>query len=150
VPQSLANILLHIIFSTKDRARLIPAEATSDLYEYLAAISRAYACPAHEIGGTENHVHICCSLARTQTCARLIEEMKKGSSKWMKAGARLVAEFAWQNGYGAFSTGDGQLSAVKEYIRRQPAHHAAVSFEDELRELLRQHGITYDERYLWD
>jgi putative transposase len=133
VPQSLANILLHIVFSTKDRARLMPVEATSDLYEYLAAIARAYDCPAHEIGGTENHVHICCSLARTQTCARLVEEMKKGSSKWMKARTRPIVGFAWQNGCGAFSIGEGQVSAVKEYIRRRPAHHAAVSFEDELR-----------------
>jgi putative transposase len=149
VPQSLANILLHIVFSTKDRAPLIPAEAASGLYEYPAAISRAYACPAHEVGGTEDHVHICCSLARTQTCANLVEEIKKGSSKWMKARTRPVMGFAWQNGYGAFSIGESQLSAVKDYIRHQPEHHAAVSFEDELRELLRRHGITYDERYLW-
>jgi putative transposase len=147
VPQSLSNILLHIIFSTKGRVPLIPGEGSSELYRYLASVSAAQGCPAHKIGGTEDHVHICCSLARTQTCAKLLEELKTDSSKWMRT---RVEGFAWQNGYGAFSVSQDQLSAVKRYIERQREHHATVSFEEELRELLRRHRVTYDERYLWD
>jgi putative transposase len=147
MPQSLSNILLHIIFSTKNRVPLIPAEAALELYRYLASVSATHGCPAHKIGGTENHVHICCSLARTQTCAKLLEELKTDSSKWMKT---RVEGFAWQNGYGAFSISQDQLSAVKEHIERQREHHATVSFEEELRELLRRYCIPYDERYVWD
>jgi REP element-mobilizing transposase RayT len=85
VPQSLSNILIHIIFSTKNRAPLIPTETAPDLNRYVASISQGHGCPAHQIGGTQNHIHVCCSLARTQTCAKLVEEIKTGFSKWMKA-----------------------------------------------------------------
>ena len=150
MPQSLSNVLIHIVFSTKNRTPLIPAVIAPDLYRYLASISQAHGCPAHEIGGTENHVHICCSLARTQTCAKLVEEIKTGSSKWMKTKTPPAAGFAWQNGYGVFSIAEDQLSALKRYIESQPKYHAHISFEEELQELLRRYRITYDERYVWD
>jgi putative transposase len=150
VPQSLSSIMLHIIFSTKHRARLIPAEAAADLHRYLAAICHAQGCPARQVGGTEDHVHICCSLARTQTCAGLVQELRTGSSKWMKTRAAPLTEFAWQNGYGAFSIDGERLNAVKEYIANQPKHHAGIGFQDEFRELLRRYGVAFDERYVWD
>jgi len=150
MPQSLSNIILHIIFSTQYRAPMIPTEQAADLYRYLAAIARAHGCPAHRIGGTENHVHICCSLARTLTCAKLVEEIKTGSSKWMKLQLPQAAGFAWQHGYGAFSVGESQLETLKRYIENQPKHHARFSFEEELREMLRRYGVSYDERYIWD
>jgi len=137
-------------FSTKNRAPLIPTETSSDLYRYLAAIARAHDCPAHRIGGTENHVHICCSLSRTQSCAKLVEEIKTGSSKWMKTQVASAAGFAWQNGYGAFSVGESQLEALKQYIGNQSEHHARLSYQEEFRDLLMRYGITYDERCVWD
>lgn len=148
MPQSLSNVLIHIIFSTKDRAPLIPTESASGLYGYMASISRAHGCPAHQIGGTENHVHICCSLGRTQTCARLVEEIKTGSSKWMKAKIPPVPGFAWQNGYGVFSVSEDQLAAVRKYIEGQPEHHAKMTFEEEFRELLKRYRVMYDDRYI--
>jgi putative transposase len=150
VPQSLSSILLHIVFSTKHRARLIPAGIAPELHCYLAAVARDHGCPAHEIGGTEDHVHICCSLARVQSCAMLVEELKTCSSKWMKTKAAALAEFARQNGYGAFSIGEDQLAAVKAYIAKQPEHHATTSFQDELRSVLARHRVAFDERYVWD
>ena len=150
MPQSLSSVLIHIVFSTKNRVPLIPAEVASDLYRYMTSISRAHGCPAHQIGGTEDHVHICCSLARTQTCAKLVEEIKTGSSKWMKTKKPSLARFAWQNGYGVFSIGEEQLNALRKYIENQPEHHARVSFEEEVRELLGRYRIAYDERYVWD
>lgn len=150
MPQSLSNILLHIIFSTKNRERLIPAEVTSDLYCYLAAISANHGCTAYQIGGTEDHIHICCSLARTQTCAKLVEEIKTGSSKWLKAKNVPGSSFAWQNGYGVFSIGEEQLACLKEYIANQPLHHTQITFAEELRGLLQQYHVRYDERYMWD
>ncbi len=150
VPQSLANILIHIVFSTRNRAALISPAVAPDLYRYLASVSNAHNCPAHTVGGTENHLHICCSLARTQTCAKLVEEIKTGSSKWMKTNALPVAGFAWQNGYGVFSVGEDQLPPLKKYIEGQPEHHAQATFEEEFRELLGRYRVPYDERYVWD
>jgi REP element-mobilizing transposase RayT len=150
MPQSLSNILIHIIFSTKNRAPLIPTETAPELYRYMASISQAHCCGAHQIGGTENQAHLWCSLARTETCEKLVEEIKTGSSKWMKAQARVSGTFAWQNGYGAFSVGQDQLDALRKYIEKQAEHHARITFEEEFRELLRRHRIRYDERYVWD
>jgi putative transposase len=150
MPQSLSNILLHIIFSTKNRMPLITSDNTSDLYAYIASISRAHGCPVHQIGGTENHIHICCSLARTQTCAKLVEEIKTGATKWIKTKGLAFASFAWQNGYGAFSIAQDQLDAVKQYIKNQQHHHTKVTFEEEFLALLKRFNVPYDEKYVWD
>jgi putative transposase len=143
------NILLHIVFSTKDREPLIPPGRARSLHRYLASVCTALGCPSQCIGGTENHVHICCKLARTQTCAELIEELKSGSSRWMKVDPPSVTGFAWQSGYGAFSIDEGRVDALRAYIDGQSGHHARISFEDEYRDLLRQHGVVFDERYVW-
>lgn len=87
------------------------------------------------------------ALSLPLTCARLVEELKTGSSKWMKA---TTAGFAWQNGYGAFSIGESQVEPLKRYIADQPRHHARLTFQEEFRELLRRYGVAYDERYVWD
>lgn len=97
-------------------------------------------------GGTADHVHSLVSLARTQTIADVVEEVKKSSSKWMKD--QGVATFFWQAGYGAFSIGESQVSAVVRYIARQEKHHQHVSFQEEFRRFLAQYGVAYDERYV--
>jgi len=145
MPQSLANILVHVIFSTKNRAPLILPETEDELYPYVASI-----CRAHAVGGTENHLHIACSLARTITVSRLIEEIKRSSSKWMKTKGARYRAFAWQNGYGAFSIGQSQLGSLKGYIARQKEHHRVKTFEEEFREFLKRYQIEYDDRYVWD
>jgi REP element-mobilizing transposase RayT len=104
----------------------------------------------HKVGGTNDHTHVCCSLARTIACARLLERMKKNSSKWMKTQSTASPTFAWQDGYAVFSVSASQLEATKRYIEEQPAHHRTVSFEDEFRALMDRNGISYDERYCWD
>jgi REP element-mobilizing transposase RayT len=113
MPQSLANILVHVIFSTKNRVPLILPEIEGELYPYLASICRAHGCPAHAAGGTENHVHIACSLGRTVSVSDLVQEVKRNSSKWIKTKGARYRAFAWQNGYGAFSIGQSQLGALK-------------------------------------
>lgn len=150
MPQSLANVLIHVIFSTKNRGQLIREEIADELYRYLASICRACGCTAHKIGGTENHVHIVCSLSRTITVSKLVEEIKKSSSKWMKTKKGEFSGFAWQNGYGAFSIGQSQLPSVKRYIAEQKAHHRKGTFEEEFRAFLEKYHIPYDERYVWD
>ena len=150
MPQSLANVLLHVIFSTKNRVALIDREIESELFPYLASICRACNSPAHAVGGTENHVHIARSLSRTVTLSKLLEEVKRSSSKWIKTKGPKFRSFAWQNGYGAFSIGQSQLGALKGYIAGQREHHRARSFEEEFREFLKRYQIQYDERYVWD
>ena len=150
MPQSLSNILIHLIFSTKNRAPSIRPEVATELYRYLASICRACGCPAHEIGGTQEHVHIACSLSRTMAVSVLLEELKRSSSKWIKTKGPPYVAFAWQNGYGAFSIGQSQLTALKGYILKQEEHHAHKTFQDEFREFLKKYQVGFDERYLWD
>jgi len=150
MPQSLANVLVHVIFSTKNRAPLILPDIEGELYPYVASICRAHASPAHAIGGTENHLHIACSLARTIAVSRLIEEIKRSSSKWIKTKGANYKAFAWQNGYGAFSIGQSQVGSLKGYIARQKEHHRVKTFEEEFREFLKRYQIEYDDRYVWD
>jgi REP element-mobilizing transposase RayT len=150
MPQSLANILLHVIFSTKNRSPFIDPEIEGELFPYLASICRACGSPSHAIGGTENHVHIACSLSRTLTVSKLLEEIKRNSSKWIKTKGAQFRSFAWQNGYGAFSIGESQLVNLKGYIARQREHHRVKTFQEEFREFLTRYQIQYDERYVWD
>ena len=147
---SFANILVHIVFSTKNRHDWIVPSVEQELYRYLITICHLWACPALAIGVTENHVHILCRQERTVTTSKLVERIKTGSSLWLKTKGPQLAGFAWQHGYGAFSIGVSNLPALQRYIAAQKEHHKSTIFQDELRGLLRQYQIEYDERYLWD
>ena len=150
MPQSLSNILLHIVFSTKDRRPLIRPDVEPELYGYLASICRACDCPAHEIGGTADHVHVVCTLARTVSVSALLEEIKKRSSKWIKTKGTGYRLFSWQRGYGAFSIAQSQLAAARRYAAGQKEHHKKRSFKEEFVALLTRYRVAYDERYVWD
>jgi REP element-mobilizing transposase RayT len=150
MPQSLSNVLLHIVFSTKNRAKLILPEFENELHAYLSDICRANKSNVYKVGGTENHVHIACSLPRTITISSLLEEIKSSSSKWMKSKSPNCSSFAWQSGYGAFSLGQSQLPTLIQYVENQHAHHGKKSFEDELLGFLKLYEIKFDEQYLWD
>ena len=150
MPQSLSNILLHFVFSTRNREPLIYPELEPELYAYIAAIHKNMACPLLKIGGTENHLHIFCRLERVVTVSKLLEEVKKSSSKWIKEKDQRLARFAWQAGYGAFSIGMSNVDALKAYIVQQKDHHRHRSFEDEYRELLKKYHVQWDENYVWD
>ena len=148
--QSLANILVHLTFSTKGRRACIRPDVERDLHQYLSSICRNHGCPAHKVGGTEDHVHIFFSLSRTIALADLVEEVKKGSSKWIKTKGAAYKSFAWQGGYAAFSIGQSGADALRRYIANQKAHHKKRDFKAELRALLRKYEVEYDERYVWD
>ena len=148
MPQSLSNILIHVVFSTKERRRLIGAAVEPELHRYLASVCRACGCPAHEVGGTGDHVHLVCTLARTVPVSRLLEEIKKRSSKWIKTKGRPYRLFSWQRGYGAFSIGQSQLAALKRYVAGQKEHHKKRSFKEEFLALLARYRVAYDEQYI--
>ena len=150
MPQSLSKVLLHIVFSTKNRQPWIAQHLQPALHAYLAGACRASNCEALRVGGTENHVHIACTLSRTLTVSQLLEAIKKSSSQWIKKQNEAHRQFAWQGGYGAFSVGQSRLPALLRYIDNQREHHRTRSFDDELRDLLQRYGVAYDERYLWD
>jgi REP element-mobilizing transposase RayT len=150
MPQSLSKVLLHVVFSTKNREKTICKQLRSALHAYMAGICRARGSEAYRVSGTDDHIHIACSLPRTLTMAKLVEEIKKPSSIWMKQQDLGTPKFAWQSGYGIFSLGQSQLPALLQYIDNQEEHHRTRSFKEEFLELLEKYGVEYDEKYLWD
>ncbi len=150
MPQSLAQILLHVVFSTKSRERWIDSGIRAGLHAYLAGACRAIGSEAYRVGGTDDHVHVACTLPRTLTVSKLLEEIKKSSSSWVKKQDGDYADFAWQAGYGAFSVGMSQKAALLRYIDNKEEHHRAQTFQEEFVEFLKRYGVEYDERYLWD
>jgi REP element-mobilizing transposase RayT len=150
MPQSLSYLLVHIVFSTKDRAPLLDASVRPGLHAYLATVARNSDCECFRVGGVEDHVHLAVRLSRTLTMANLIEELKTSSSKWLKTQSPALAHFAWQRGYGAFSVGPSDLEALRQYINTQEEHHRKVTFQEEYRAFLTKYGVAFDERYMWD
>ena len=150
MPQSLSSILIHLVFSTKHRERLIYASIEPELHAYLAAVFHECKSPALAIGGHEDHIHALFALSRSATVADVVEEVKKRSSKWIKTKDETLRQFQWQAGYGAFSIGRSNVAALRRYIAGQKEHHRRRTFRDELVTLLRQYEVEYDERYLWD
>jgi REP element-mobilizing transposase RayT len=150
VPQSLSYLLTHIVFSTKDRVPVLNAAVRPALHAYLATVARNADCECFRAGGVADHVHLAIRLSRTLTMAKLVEELKTSSSKWLKTQTPELAIFAWQRGYGAFSVGPSDLDALLLYIDNQEEHHRTRTFQDEYRAFLTKYGIEYDERYVWD
>ena len=150
MPQSLSSILIHLIFSTKNREPFLTPEIDAELYPYMASIFQAMKSPALIINGTSDHIHTLFSLSRVVTIADLVEEVKTDSSRWIKTKGRIFRNFHWQSGYGAFSIGQSQVQAVKRYIKRQKEHHRRITFQDEYRKFLKAYEVDYDERYVWD
>jgi REP element-mobilizing transposase RayT len=149
MPQSLSKILVHLIFSAKHREPLIAPIIRPRLRACLVGILNNLKSPSLQTGGVSDHVHVLCALSRTISPADLLEEVKKSSSKWMKADGG-VPGFSWQVGYGAFSVGESQADAVIRYIQRQEEHHRQVTFQEEFRQFLQRYKVPFDERYVWD
>jgi putative transposase len=148
MPQSLASVLIHLIFSTENREPTIPREVLPRLHAYIVGVLDNLHRPSLRTGGVVDHVHSLFSLGRTATIAAVVEEVKTGSSKWMKQSG--VQHFAWQAGDAAFSVSESQKAAVVRYIEQQEAHHQKQTLQEEVRTFLTRYGVTYDERCVWD
>ena len=148
--QSLSKVYVHIIFSTKSRQNLIDANIEPSLYEYLGGICRGLECNPVKIGGHKNHVHILLLLSRKVAQMKLLEELKKQSSKWIKTKGLVYSNFYWQGGYGIFSINPTEIDKVIDYIQSQHEHHKHKSFQDEFKAFLKKYNVDYDERYIWD
>lgn len=151
MPQSLSAIYIHLTFSTKERRPWLRDKSIRDkLHAQMGGISKTLGCPPLIIGGVEDHIHRLCRFGRTITQAEWVKELKRVSNDWLKEQGSAYANFSWQGGYAAFSVSQSNLARGKQYIAGQEEHHRKLTFQDELRALLRRYGIEFDECYVWD
>jgi len=148
MPQSLAKVNVHIIFSTKHRQNFITEEIRTELQSYIIGILSNLGSFTHEIYANPDHIHILNTFPRTITIADLISKIKTSSSKWLKQ--KGLKDFDWQDGYAIFSVSASKVGIVKQYILNQPMHHKKEFFKDEMKQFFKEYDIEYDERYVWD
>ncbi len=147
---TLVDVLVHVVFSTKNRANLISQERELKLFPYITGVVRRLNSRVLALNGVEDHMHILVSLAKTIAVSELVREVKKSSSRWINTTGLYKDPFAWQRGFGAFSVSQSNLCEVRRYIASQKEHHKRMSFQEEYLALLRKHRIDFDERYIWD
>ena len=151
MPQSFAQVYLHVVFSTKNRSPFLQDSAIrEEAHKYLGGTCNNLGCPILRAGGVADHVHILCRFGRTITIADLVRELKRESSQWLKTKSPALSQFYWQAGYGVFSVSPDGVEALRAYIANQEEHHRAECFQDEYRRLLKEHGLEWDEKYVWD
>jgi putative transposase len=151
MPQSLSIIYIHLVFSTKDRRPFLrDPKIRETLHAYLGEVSKRLNCPPIVIGGVQDHVHTLARFGRTIMHAEWVKELKRVSNQWLKEQGVGLLGFEWQRGYADFSVSPSNLEKVRDYIVRQEEHHRKMTFQDELRILLRKHQARWDERYVWD
>ena len=148
--QSLSCILLHLVFSTKNREPWLDADLRPRVFAYLAETGREMGCEVYRVNGTADHIHMAVLLNRTLAHADLVKKVKATSSVWIKEHGNHHAGFSWQAGYGVFSLGASQLPVLINYIDGQEEHHREKGFQEEYRDFLKRYAIEYDERYVWD
>jgi putative transposase len=148
--QTLVKLYVHIVFSTKHRLPLITPNFESGLHAYITGIVQHTGAKLVRIAGMPDHLHLLVLQSKNQTLADLLQVTKKESSIWIKTCGPQFADFHWQDGYAAFSVSQSAVDTCIRYINDQQKHHAKLSFQDELRLLLKKHDVEYDERYIWD
>jgi REP element-mobilizing transposase RayT len=148
--QSLANVLVHLVFSTKERRPFIKDDVRGKLHAYIIGVLGNHDSPSIETNSAEDHIHVLFKFSKNWALAKVIEQVKSASSGWLKEQGAWYSDFYWQRGYGAFSASETHVDALRAYIRGQAEHHKKVSFQDEFRELCRKNNVPLDERYAWD
>jgi putative transposase len=151
VPQSLAQIYLHLVFSTKHRQPFLrDAAFRQRVHAYLMGICRNLSCPSLQTGGVEDHVHILCRFGKGIEIQNLLRDIKRDSSIWIKTEMPSLGDFHWQLGYGAFSISATHVDDLIRYIANQEEHHRTETFQEEYRRICDRNGVEIDERYVWD
>ena len=148
--QTLVQIFVHIVFSTKNRANIITPEIETELFAYIGGIAANNNSKLVAANGTANHIHLLILLSKTIGLSELVGDIKRNSSRWIKTKGDNLKSFGWQDGFAAFSVGQTQVPMVKEYIANQKEKHGKWKFEDEMRMFFDKYGIEYDKRYVWD
>src|SRR5262249_5413743 len=139
----------HVVFSTKNREPAIHRKIEDRIWPYIGGIARSHKMIALQVGGVEDHVHALVTAPSTLAPSQIAQFLKAESSKWIHTEFRALAGFNWQDGYGAFTVSRSNIPNVIRYIQNQREHHNTQTFQEEYIELLKRHGIEYDERYLW-
>jgi len=148
--QSLSKVLVHLIFSTKNRFGFLhDVELRRRVHAYLARVLNEHDSPAIEVGGGHDHAHALFSLSRNHAISEIVRKAKANSSGWIKTQGGLLTKFEWQAGYCALSVDPAQQEQVRRYILGQEEHHRIETFREEYLEILRDCQLPYDERYLW-
>jgi putative transposase len=150
MPQSLSKNLIHLVFSTKNREPVLTEAVREPLCAYASAVLRDLDSHVIAMSAWHDHVHILLELSKNHSLARIVMEVKRATSKWIKTQGKGFAGFHWQNGYGAFSIGQSGVEEVTKYIANQAEHHRVKSFQEEFRSFLKRYEIEFDERYVWD
>src|SRR5215204_5286771 len=150
MPQSLVRMLIHVVFSTKNRVDSITPEIENDLFGYMHGIVENNNSKLLSVNGTTNHVHLLISLGRVVPISELIGDIKRDSSVWIKQQNSKYEDFYWQQGYGAFSVGQTEDEMVMKYIANQKEHHKTKDYKTEFRGFLKKYAVHFDERYVWD
>jgi REP element-mobilizing transposase RayT len=144
-----ASLHYHVVFSTKNRVRHISQDVEDRVWAYIGGVARAHRMTALQVGGIEDHIHVLVTAPSTLAPSQIAQYLKGDSSKWIHAEFPNLTEFAWQDGYGAFTVSKSNIPLVITYIQNQREHHRKQTFQEEYRELVEKHGIEHDERYVW-
>ena len=150
MPQSLHVLSAHIVFSTKGRHPWLSNDIRDRVWAYQSRVLQNLECHSITVGGVEDHVHVLCHLTKKHPPMKVLEVLKKDSSKFVKTLRADLAAFHWQDGYGLFSVSPSHFEAVRGYILKQEEHHKQETFQDEFRRILKKYAVEFDERYLWD
>lgn len=150
MPQSLSQVIVHVVFSTKHRTPWLDEDLRKSLFAYISTVLKSDGHIPIIVGGHEDHVHILLGLARTVSIADMVKHIKVSSSVWLKGQFENRKDFAWQLGYGAFGVAYGSMNSAIAYISNQEDRHRKLSFQEEFRKLMEENGLAIDERYAWD
>ena len=148
--QSLSKLYVHIIFHIKNNSCTIRKQEKQELYAYMGSIIKDNESIPILINGVKDHVHILCVMSKNIALAKLVEEIKRHSSRWIKTKDSHYAKFAWQGGYGGFSVSPSLHDKTKHYIENQEEHHKKRTFKEEYILFLKEYEIEYNEKYLWN
>jgi REP element-mobilizing transposase RayT len=148
--QSLAHIVVHLVFSTKGRRSLLREAERGQLHAYITGVLKNHDSPLIEINSVRDHIHILFVQSKNHAPAKIVEQVKTASSSWIKTLDPWYSDFAWQTGYGEFSVSPIHVDAVREYIRHQAEHHRQEDFQNEYRRFCERNDKPLDERYAWD
>jgi putative transposase len=147
---SYSRLLVHLIFSTKNRQPLITDNIREELHAYLIGILRNLESPSIRLNSTDDHIHILFLQSKNKALENIVEEIKRGSSKWIKTKGPEFSDFYWQTGYAAFSVGQKGIDNVVAYISNQQEHHKSLSYIDEIKDMFQKLGLDFDEKHFFD
>lgn len=147
--QSLSKIYIHLVFHIKYNSPLIRKEDKNSLFAYMGSVIKTNESIPIVINGVENHVHILCVMSKNISLAKLTEEIKRNSSRWIKTLDPHYANFAWQGGYAGFSVSQSLHERTKKYIENQEEHHKKLTYKEEVEKFLEEYGVDYNAEYLF-